>query len=132
MGNSKNGINGKILLKKLSDCQTSDDIFNVLHEAMDIKTLQDRVKNLSENPLVIALYEQRIKMNIQFYPNNYTTHQDAVTLAAAKYLEINKNKKSVKDFRMEAVRQKEKREQELRKKEGPSSSILFSRGMQGR
>ena len=100
MGEKKKGIDGKLLLTSLEQCHTSRDIFEVLHNTMDNNTLKERLENLSDNDLVVALNRQRTIVNIQHNPQYYTTHQDAVTLAAAKYTET--TKRSVKDFKIEA------------------------------
>lgn len=103
MSEKKKGIDGKSLLTSLEQCHTSREIFEVLHNTMDNDTLKERLGNLSDNDLVVALNKQRTIVNIRNNPQYYTTHQDAVTLAAAKYIEVTKG--SVKDFKTEAKKE---------------------------
>ena len=103
MGEKKKGIDGKSFLTRLEQCHTSKDIFELLHNTMDNNTLKERLENLSDNDLVVALNKQRAIVNIQHNPQYYTTHQDAVILAAAKYMEITKG--NVKDFKIEAKKE---------------------------
>lgn len=108
MGDKKKGIDGKALLANIDRCLTSKEIFDLLHRTMDADTLQERLSNLSDNDLVIALNNQRTRVNIQYNPQYYTTHQDAVTLAAARYQEI--TQRGAKAFKIEANKEQAKHE----------------------
>ena len=65
---------------------------------MDKDTLKNRLQNVRDNDLVVALNAQVAKFNAG--QGLRTSHQDCVNMAADKYQQINKNK-GVKFFKAE-------------------------------
>ena len=94
----KKELNGKEFVATLEGCRSSKDIFELLDKTMDKDTLKNRLQNVRDNDLVVALNAQVAKFNAG--QGLRTSHQDCDNMAADKYQQINKNK-GVKYFKAE-------------------------------
>ena len=90
----KKELNGKEFIAKLEGCQTPKAIFGLLSETMDKEVLKNRLQNVRDNDLVVALNAQVARFNAS--QGLRTSHQDCVNIAADKYQQI--SKKGVKFF----------------------------------
>lgn len=93
----KKELNGKEFVVKLEGCQTPRAIFGLLSETMDKEILKNRLQNVRDNDLVVALNAQVARFNAS--QGLRTSHQDCVNMAADKYQQI--SKKGVKFFKAE-------------------------------
>ncbi len=93
----KKELNGKDFVAKLEGCKTPKAIFGLLSETMDKEVLKNRLQNVRDNDLVVALNAQVARFNAS--QGLRTSHQDCVNMAADKYQQI--SKKGVKFFKAE-------------------------------
>lgn len=93
----KKELNGKDFVAKLEGCNTPKAIFGLLSETMDKEVLKNRLQNVRDNDLVVALNAQVARFNAS--QGLRTSHQDCVNMAADKYQQI--SKKGVKFFKAE-------------------------------
>lgn len=93
----KKELNGKDFVAKLEGCKTPKAIFCLLSETMDKEVLKNRLQNVRDNDLVVALNAQVARFNAS--QGLRTSHQDCVNMAADKYQQI--SKKGVKFFKAE-------------------------------
>ena len=93
----KKELNGKDFVAKLEGCKTPKAIFGLLSETMDKEVLKNRLQNVRDNDLVVALNAQVARSNAS--QGLRTSHQDCVNMAADKYQQI--SKKGVKFFKAE-------------------------------
>ncbi|MBO5038549.1 MAG: hypothetical protein J6C85_03725 [Alphaproteobacteria bacterium] len=94
---NKKGVNGKAFVSALDECQTAEEVFNLLGKTMDKATLKDRVGHVSDNDLINVLHAQKARCNIDL--GCRTSHEDCANLAAHRYQQI--TKKGVKAFKAE-------------------------------
>ena len=59
----KKELNGKEFVASLEGCRSSQDIFELLDKTMDKDTLKNRLQNVRDNDLVVALNAQVAKFN---------------------------------------------------------------------
>lgn len=111
---NKEKINGKEFVAALDGCLVTKDIFDLLDKTMDKSTLKNRLLNVRDNDLVVALNAQVARFNAG--QGLRTSHQDCVNMAADKYQQINKNK-GVKYFKAELNKYITGKEQEKTAKE---------------
>lgn len=93
----KKELNGKKFVSDLDECRSSQEIFELLDKTMDKETLKNRLHNVKDNDLVVALNAQVAKFNAG--QGLRTSHQDCVNMAADRYQQI--NNKGVKFFKTE-------------------------------
>ena len=119
----KKELNGKEFVAKLEGCQTPRAIFGLLSETMDKEVLKNRLQNVRDNDLVVALTAQVARFNAG--QGLRTSHQDCVNMAADKYQQI--SKKGVKSFKEEMNKYIANREKEADTKQLANSVIMASK-----
>lgn len=95
---AKKTLNGKEFVASLEECRSSKDIFALLDKTMEVDVLKERLANIRDNDLVIALNAQVAKFNAG--QGLRTSHQDCVNMAADRFQQV--TKKGVKFFKAEA------------------------------
>ena len=93
----KKELNGKDFVAKLEGCKTPKAIFGLLSETMDKEVLKNRLQNVRDNDLVVALNAQVARFNASqgLRTSKYITGQEkeanakqlanAVIMAGQKY-----------------------------------------------
>ncbi len=85
-GDKRERVNGKEFEKALNNCQTSEEIFELLGKTLGAESMKDGVKNMSNQPSIVNLLvkkaELRIKNNLDFPP------QCCMDMAVAKYCKL--------------------------------------------
>lgn len=109
----KKELNGKEFIAKLEGCQTPKAIFGLLSETMDKDVLKNRLLNVRDNDLVVALNAQVARFNAS--QGLRTSHQDCVNMAADKYQQV--SNRGVKFFKAEMNKYITEKEQEKSAKE---------------
>ena len=109
----KKELNGKEFIAKLEGCQNPKAIFGLLTETMDKDVLKNRLLNVRDNDLVVALNAQVARFNAS--QGLRTSHQDCVNMAADKYQQV--SNKGVKFFKAEMNKYITEKEQEKSAKE---------------
>ena len=98
----KDVINGKAFIAELDKCQKPEEIYALLIQNMDAKTLADRAnllqKNYHDNDLIVALESNKARCNAGL--GFRTSHEAKVVMAAGRYMKLKGTTgHSVKDFK---------------------------------
>ena len=95
----KNKIDGFAFWKSLRDCNSAEEIFELLGETLGSEKMIDRAKNISDLPAIVNLNAATARAKIDIKSKSYFSSQNCMDMAVAKYCKLTGN--SIKQFKIE-------------------------------